>query len=91
MRLETNDIENVGQNIISLANEYEVLITKLFKRLNDMPYTTKEWIGNEAQQYIQLVLMNKEEFVEFGNELKSFGIEIAQSASKINSLMNSLK
>ena len=91
MHINTNEIEHVGYEIANIANEYEVLIAKLFKRISDMPYVTKEWIGNEAQKYVDLVLMSREEFVEFGNELKAFGNEISDSAYKLDSLMNTLQ
>ena len=78
--IDTQKIKDISQNIISEANKYDVIINKLFKRLIEMPFVTKEWIGNRAEEYIDYVSLDKSEFISFGEKLRDLGKRISEDS-----------
>ena len=81
---DTKNIEEVGKDIIELANKYNLEITKLFKRLTGLPFETYEWTGNKAEDYSAIVGLDKQQYLDFFDLLKSFGTSLIESASNIN-------
>lgn len=66
-----------------LINEYDLEINKLFTRLHDIPTETKEWIGNHAKDFSNIVLEEKKDYTNFSKDLKAFSEEIKLHANKI--------
>lgn len=81
---DTKYIEEVGKNIIDGANKYNLEITKLFKRLTNIPFETEEWTGNKAESYSALVGLDKQQYIDFYYLLKSFGESVIESANQID-------
>lgn len=81
--VDTDRLKEISQDIMSKANEYDIKITKLFKMLGDVPYTTKEWVGNQAERYFKTILLDKNDFLEFGNELKRYAKKLSEDSDKL--------
>lgn len=77
----TKFMEDVGNEIVNLANEYNILITKLFKRLTSIPFETQEWTGNKALKYSDVVSLDKQQYLDFCDLLKDFGNTIIKTAN----------
>lgn len=82
--VDTDRLKDLSKDIMSLANQYDIQITKLFKMLGDVPYTTKEWVGNQAERYFKLVLLDKNDFLDFGNELKRYARKLSEDSDKLD-------
>lgn len=80
----TTDLRDIATDINSLANEYEQVITKMFNRLANVPYETKEWIGGQSEQYFRTILMDKGEFLSLGENIKKYSNLIKNSADAID-------
>lgn len=80
---DTKYLSEIGRNIIDLANKYNIEITKLFKRLTNIPFETQEWTGNKAETYSALVGLDKQQYLDFYDLLKSFGTSIIDCANSI--------
>lgn len=78
--IDTSKIESIGNDIIKLSSDYQVEITRLFQRLNNVPTVTKEWVGQQANRYFDIVSFDKNDYIEFGNQIKRFGKEILNIA-----------
>lgn len=82
--IDTNKIEEIGNDIIALATEYQVEINKLFKRLNEVPTVTREWVGQSANKYFNLIALDKNDFLTVGNQLRNFGKQVTNVAESFN-------
>ena len=69
--MDTAKVAQIRNDLLKYANEYIVLITKLFNRLKDVPDYTGEWIGDKADYYFKIILQDKTKFLSFGNNLKN--------------------
>ena len=47
--VNTNELDTIGAEIISLAGELETELYSLYNRLGNVPMTTKEWVGDKAE------------------------------------------
>ena len=81
---ETKKIERIGEKIISLANDYDVEITKMFKRFSDVPHITKEWVGQSAEFYYDQILFDKGDFLEVSESIKQYGKKLISDATSID-------
>lgn len=92
-KMDTNKVKDLSTHMISLVNDYEMEITKLFKMLNDVPYVTKEWVGNQAELYFNIVSMDKKSYIDFGEDLKKIAINLSEDsdiiADKIKEIQSS--
>ena len=79
----TQKIKEIGSEIVGLANEYNVKITELFKKLSTFPYDTKAWNGIPAEKYAEHVSLEKVIYTNFADELKEFGSQIIETANNI--------
>lgn len=63
--LLTDTIDKISDNI----TEYELLINLFFKKINDVP-STGEWIGNNANRYCKLAVLDKEIYMKYADGIK---------------------
>ena len=89
--IDTDKMYDVGNEIVNLATEYELEITRLFKRLNNVPYITKEWVGNQAEKYISIVALDKNEYMDFGEAIKEYGKSLKKCSQMLNEEIINMK
>ena len=71
--IDTDAIIKKGQKIEQLSTDYSILINKLFNRLQNVPYESKEWIGDVSKYYTKIISMDKENFLNFGKNIRQYG------------------
>ena len=81
---DTKLIKEKGKDIVDLSTEYNSIITNFFKKITNFPYDTKAWIGNPAEQYAELVSLDKQQYIDFANAIKVFGNKIINAAESID-------
>lgn len=82
---DTDEIRNIAGEIKSLANEYEREIMQLFRRFNNVPDITKEWIGGSSVKFFDIVSFDKEDFDNVGETIKSYADKLISDAENIES------
>ena len=81
---DTKNIEDIGRDIIDLANEYNLEITNLFKDLTNAPYDGHGgWEGSKAAEYAEFVSLDKQEYLSFGDAIKAFGNKIVNASNDV--------
>lgn len=82
-KIDTDKVKDLSTHMISLVNNYEMEITKLFKMLNNVPYVTKEWVGNQSELYFNIVSMDKKSYIDFGEDLKKIALNLSENSDLI--------
>ncbi len=82
--IDTDRIKDEITTINNLIGDYDSIINKLFRRISDVPYTTHEWIGKTSEKYVELVLFDKEDFVNFSSQLRSYTDKLSNDCDSIN-------
>ena len=85
MKANTNEMRRIANEINSLAVQYQTLISGLYTKFSEMPTTTKEWIGNKAQEYVSYVMLDKADMLSVGDKIKSFAKTINDDANLLDS------
>lgn len=87
---DTKQMQDIANDITNLANEYEQKITQMFNRLANVPYETKEWIGNQSEKYFKTILFEKQSFIELGENIKKYSKMISDYVSEIEQTTKSV-
>ena len=83
-RVDTNTMRDIAADITNIVNEYEKQITNLYRRLAEVPNVTKEWTGNQANVYFRKILLDKEKYINFGENIRTYGAKIKNDADLLD-------
>lgn len=83
MKANTKEMKNTASEIYSKAVEYQTLVSKMYRKFTEMPNVTHEWSGNQAGEYVKIVLLDKDEFMKIGDVLKTYARAIQEMATII--------
>ena len=81
--MDTLRVEEIKNELSNLSNEYNEIITELFQKLTQVPFDTKEWVGNRANYYFSTILPDKSKFLEYGNNLRNIVNKLEQDYSEV--------
>lgn len=81
MKANTKEMKSIAAQIYSKGVEYQTLISKMYRKVTDMPNTTQEWTGQKAKEYVNIILLDKDEFMKIGDDLKAYARAIADIAT----------
>lgn len=87
---ETKQIKNIADSIITLANDYNLEINKFFNMFAAVPYDTKEWVGNQSDKFFDLVALEKDDFINFGDRIREYGEKLNKDAEDIESTISTV-
>ncbi len=87
---ETKRIKNIADSIITLANDYNSEINKLFNMFAAVPYDTKEWVGNQSDKFFDLVALEKDDFINFGDRIREYGEKLNKDVEDIESTISTV-
>ena len=84
MKANTNEMRQVAADIRALATEYQTKISQMYTKFVNMPNGTKEWSGGQAERYVKLVLLEKQDLMSVGDQIKNFAKVISDDANIID-------
>lgn len=90
MKINTDEMRAIATDINTLATDYQKKITDLYNKFINLP-DTKEWTGGRANDYVKLVLLDKNELMGVGDGIKSFSRIITESANTVDSTVTKIK
>lgn len=71
--VNTNELDTIGAEIVSLAGDLETEIFSLYNRLGNVPTTTREWVGDKAEFYFRRICEDKQKYMDFVAKIKEVG------------------
>ena len=74
-----------GEDIMSLAKQYNDLIDELFIKLSKIKETA--WSGTSANLYTTQIMANKTEFKLIGSSINTYGKVIKNTGISINNVI----
>ena len=83
--INTDELEDISRNIISLADEINDEFNSLFDRLINVPTGTQEWVGRQSSYYFKTIYGDKRKYSIFVNKIKELGTRIGNDARTMNS------
>ena len=70
--VDTDQLSLLVSDINALIQDYNMEINRLFTTFSNVPTVTKEWVGNSAEDYFSGVMLEKSDFIAFGNRLYKY-------------------
>jgi len=67
---------------------YNQAIAEYFKKIRDIPELTKDWKGDVADSYVQLILSREQKYIDFGDSLMEFADLLKKSANSLEECIN---
>ena len=83
--VNTNELDTIGAEIISLTGELETEISSLYNRLGNVPMTTREWVGEKAEFYFRKIGEDKQKYLDFVSKIKEVGYMLRDNSMFIQS------
>lgn len=79
----TTEIEDIAKDINKIVSEINSEFDDLFNRLADVPYGTREWVGNKATYYFNKISSDRTIYKNFTNNLNEIGMHLLKSVGEM--------
>ena len=74
--MDTTEVGNIANDIRTLVDEYNDTIDRLFKRMENVPEVTREWVGTQANVYFERVAAEKQQYINLSDQLKEIASKL---------------
>lgn len=91
IQVDTKRLNECGNEIMKLANEFNEELDMLFKRIENIPTVTHEWVGDSANKFVALSKIDKVQYYILKDALYSEGKYLVESANLLNSTIETVK
>lgn len=91
IEIDTNEIYNYSKDIIKSSEELVLKFNDLFKRIENVPLLTKEWIGSSSIRYVNIVKNEEEKYYKYVDDLKMYGKTLSSLALDFDNAINEMK
>lgn len=85
LKVNTSEVIDAGEKIISLSNEIEKLINDLFNDINGL-FENGAWQGISANKYAENIKNDPEELKKFCETLRSYGGILVKRGNDLKNL-----
>ena len=89
--VDTDELSSLVTDINALVQEYNREINRLFTKFSNVPTVTKEWVGDSAEYYFSNIMLDKSDFLNFGNQLYEYTKYLNTICSSVHSRVKNCK
>ena len=83
LHIDTEKMVTASNDIKNYVTKIDLLLTEYVERMSKVPNDTKEWQGNAAEDFVELVKKEyKEDFVPLMANIKKYAIELETVATE---------
>ena len=86
--VNTNYINDAGNDIISLTNEIRAILDDTFSMIENMTSETGEWQGKAAQEFVASANVDRANYNKFNQEVNNFGKYLIDYSNSMESLIS---
>lgn len=91
IQVDTKKLNECGNEIMKLANELNEELDMLFKRIENIPTVTHEWVGDSANKFAALSKIDKVQYYTLKDALYNHGKYLVESANLLDSTIQAVK
>lgn len=91
VNINTKRLRECGNDILKLVEELRDTYCSLFDRIDKIPTTTKEWVGESSEKFVTLVRKDKINYINYINDLKKYGNYLIESANSLDQLISKVR
>lgn len=90
-KVDTDKLRSIAKDIDLLVNDCKIEINNVYNRINNMPSTTREWVGNTANDYARLVMLEKKGAMNTMDDVKKYSTTLKNIASEVDRIIAKAK
>lgn len=87
IEIDTNRLVNDSEKMNNLITELELKINNYFKKIYNIP-VERQWIGNNADNYVNIAIQDKEDFLKHLEGLKKISSQMRSFAEELEERVN---
>lgn len=89
--IDTERLKDINLEISNLIKNYYNEINSMFNKFSNVPYLTREWVGQSSEKYFGQVMLEKQDYLEFGRMLEEYNKAILDTAIKADNCISNCK
>lgn len=88
LHIDTEKMVTASNDIKNYVTKIDLLLTAYVERMNKVPNETKEWQGNAAEEFVELIKKEyKEDFVPLMTNIKKYAVELETAANDYKNIV----
>ena len=91
MKCDTKKLNELVESYKVEIDYYKMAIDAFFDRIPKIPTETKEWVGQDAEKYIEYILESKQEYYNFYESLIRFSNLLQETSSDLEKYISKNK
>lgn len=91
IEVNTTELYKSGENIVGYTNTLNQQFNQMFKRIDEVPTVTKEWIGTSSIKFANLVNSEKDKYYKFKEDLTLYGKFLCEVSLSLEDSINYIK
>lgn len=91
IKADTVKMKDAGKRMVGLASQYDQKLVSFYNRINQINKKTGEWVGRDAEKYIEDVNNSKTAYELVGKIIKEYAYLLISSAEEIDALAEETK
>lgn len=84
--VDTRKLDQAGEKLESLANQYDNIIENLFSDINRI--VNNAWSGSSSVAYRNSILRDKKIFISYGEIIKKYGTTLRRQSELLENKIN---
>jgi len=91
IKADTIKMQEAGKRMIDLASQYDQKLVSFYGRINQINKKTGEWVGTDAERYIEDINHSKVAYELVGKIIKEYAYILINVANEIDTLAEETK
>lgn len=91
VHVNTLKMREMGNDILEQVELLKGVIDAMFSRINDIPITTLEWVGDSANEFAVLAEKDKVQYVNYANDLYKYGKYLIDCADYMDKTIKEIR
>lgn len=89
--INTNELYKNAQNINILTKDTIDEFNSLFKKIEEVPYVSREWVGINSERFSNLAKEDKIKYYKFVEDLNLYSKFLSDFANSIEICINNIR
>ena len=85
---DTTEVKDIANEIIKLCNDLDSEFNKFFNKMNNVPITSREWVGQTATYYFSTYEKDRLEYKKFVNSIRLLAKSLNSNMRSVSSCIS---
>ena len=91
IEIDTKELKDRGSNIQNITKDFNVKLNSLYKRLEEVPSVSFEWVGSSSTKFASIVKNDKEKYYRLKDDLDMYGKFLIDFSDSVDDLIKEVR